>query len=236
MNDIDWDDIIWNVSVSLEYGIPIKLDENASLWYMLKRLAEYEPGCAKRAHDAMVTADPLAKVLLKRASQSVIVLEDSAEYCEDEVNKEVKTPTPIEERFHYNPKLGEESRECDVECNHSELLGEAFEFAASKIVGDGHGITLNLVRGGKYYEADAPAKYRALFITYKTLRMHPGGSLAVGHERGVGRANVPWGVTSMTIPAAPPGVAQQMQRLMTAFGMEAEAEIAWRVITVADCG
>ena len=31
----------WGVTVSLEYGIPIKLDEKASLWYMLKRLAEY---------------------------------------------------------------------------------------------------------------------------------------------------------------------------------------------------
>jgi hypothetical protein len=233
MDNIDWDnDITWDVSVSLEFCIPIKLDEKASLWYMLKRLAEYEPGCAKRAHDAMVTGDPLAKVLLKRASQSVIVLRDSAEYCEDEVNKEVKTPTPIEERFHYNPKLGEESRDCEVECNHSELLYEAFEFAASKIVGDGHGITLNLVRGGKYREADAPAKDRALFMTYKTLRMHPGGSVQVGF----GGANVPWGVTAMTIPAAPPGVAQQMQRLVAAFGMEAEAEIAWRVITVADGG
>uniref|UniRef100_A0A7S0IQ84 Uncharacterized protein n=1 Tax=Calcidiscus leptoporus TaxID=127549 RepID=A0A7S0IQ84_9EUKA len=146
----------WGVSVSLEYGIPIKLDEKASLWYMLKRLAEYEPGCAKRAHDAMVTGDPLAKVLLKRASQSVIVLLDSAEYCEDEMSKEVKTPTPIEERFHYNPKLGEEDREFELEYNQSELLREAFEFAASKIVGDGHGITLNLVRGGAHGEADAP--------------------------------------------------------------------------------
>ena len=222
----------WGVTVSLEYGIPIKLDEKASLWYMLKRLAEYEPGCAKRAHDAMVTGDPLAKVLLKRASQGVIVLLDSAEYCEDEMSKQVKTPTPIEERFHYNPTLGEEDREFELEYNQSELLGEAFEFAASKIVGDGHGITLNLVRGGAHGQADAPAKDRALFMTYKTLQMHPGGSLQVGR----GGANVPWGVTAMTIPAAPPGVAQQMQRLMAAFGMEAEAEIAWRVITVADGG
>ena len=37
----------WCVSISLAYCIPIKLDEKVSLWYMLKRLAEYEPGYAK---------------------------------------------------------------------------------------------------------------------------------------------------------------------------------------------
>ena len=82
----------WCVSISLAYCIPIKLDEKVSLWYMLKRLAEYEPGYAKRAHDAMVTGDPLGKVLLKRAAQSVIVRNDSVEYCEDEIDKEAKNP------------------------------------------------------------------------------------------------------------------------------------------------
>ena len=77
----------WCVSISLAYCIPIKLDEKVSLWYMLKRLAEYEPGYAKRAHEAMVTGDPLGKVLLKRAAQSVIVRNDSVEYCEDEIRQ-----------------------------------------------------------------------------------------------------------------------------------------------------
>ena len=39
---------------------------------------------------------------------------------------------------------------------------------------------------------------------------------------------------ALTVPAAPPGVAQQMLRLIGAFGMEAESDVAWRVITVAD--
>ena len=96
----------------------------------------------------------------------------------------------------------------------------------------GHGITLNLVRGGDHGDADEPAKERALFVTYKTLTMYPGGSVDVGR----GGANVPWGVMAMTVPAAPPGVAQQMHQLMAAFGMKAEADVAWRVITVADGG
>ena len=109
---------------------------------------------------------------------------------------------------------------------------EAFELAATKIIGDGHGITLNLVHGGSYGEADAPAKDRALFMTCKPLTMYPGGGVQVGR----GAVNVPWGVSTMTVPVAPPGVAEQMQRLMAAFGMNAEGEAAWRVITAADGG
>ena len=48
----------WCVSISLAYCIPIKLDEKVSLWYMLKRLAEYEPGYTKRAHEAILTPPP----------------------------------------------------------------------------------------------------------------------------------------------------------------------------------
>ena len=44
------------------------------------------------------------------------------------------------------------------------------------------------------------------------------------------------GVLAMTVPPVPPGVAQDMQRLLGAFGMEAEGEVGWRVITVADGG
>ena len=53
----------WSVSLKLKYCVPIKIAEGVSFWYMLKRLAEYEPGYAKRAHDAMVTGDPLAEVM-----------------------------------------------------------------------------------------------------------------------------------------------------------------------------
>ena len=224
----------WHVSISLVYCIPIKLDENVSLWYVLKRLAEYEPGYAKRAHDAMVTGDPLGKALLKRAAQSVIVWNDSVEYCEDEIDKEAKNPTPIEERFHYNPRLGGcgEEREFELEYNEPDLLGEAFELAAARIIGDGHGVTLDLVHGGSHGEADAPAEHRTLFMSYKAFTMYPGGSVQVGR----GAANVPWGVSTMTVPVAPPGVAEQMHRLMAAFGMNAEGEAAWRVITAADGG
>ena len=80
----------WHVNVTLEYCIPIKLDK-VSLWYMLKRLAEYEAGYGKRAHDAMAVGDPMG-----RAAQSVVVLTDSEEYLEDEVEKEVANPTPLE--------------------------------------------------------------------------------------------------------------------------------------------
>ena len=140
--------INWDVQVSMEYCVPIKLDRGVSFWYMLKRLAEYEPGYAKRAHDA-TTDEPLAKVLLKRTSQSIIVLIDSPEYCRDEAEKTVENPTTLEKRFHYNPDIGwGEEREYLVELERPELLAEAFELAASKILGEDHGFTLKLFRGG----------------------------------------------------------------------------------------
>ena len=95
----------WGVSISLQYCVPIKLDDKVSFWYMLKRLAEYEPGFAKRAHQAMLITDPIGVVLLKKATQCVIVLTNSAQYDENEVEKEVESPTPLEARFHYHPRL-----------------------------------------------------------------------------------------------------------------------------------
>merc|ERR1712216_932316 len=145
----------WGVSVALHYCVPIKLHEKACVWYMLKRLAEYEPGYAKRAHNATVTGDPLAKALQKRASQSIVVLMDSPEYCKDEVEKDPENLTPLEKRFHYNPDYGLDDgnhrdfdlalgSEWDSEYEGYDklpyVLGEAFKFAASKILGEGHGL------------------------------------------------------------------------------------------------
>ena len=213
----------WDVSLKLKYCVPIKIAEGVSFWYMLKRLAEYEPGYAKRAHDATVTDEPLARTLLNRASQSILVLIDSPEYCKDEVEKEVKNPTPIEKRFQYNPGLGQgEYRDFDLGVSDpgytgiSDLLVEAFEFAASKVLGEGHDFTLECLEGG--YRGD---RDRVFFIRYKPLEKASEGSL---NPDGHARVNIPWGVASMTVPAAPPGVAQQMERLMSAFGLEAEGE------------
>ena len=225
----------WGVRISLQYCVPVKLSDDVSLWYMLKRLAEFEPGYAKRAHDAMSTGDPVGKALLARSMQSVIVLRDTAEYDEEEVDKEVQNPTPLEARFRYNQRInGEFSQgaEFDLEYNFSELLSDAFEYAASKLLGDGHGITLCFERGGAHGEADSTAKERAMFITYKALRIEPKGEIVVTR----GGVNVPWGVYSMSVPPAPPGIAQLMQKLMSAFGMQADGEVAWRVITTADGG
>jgi len=223
----------WGVEILLEYCVPIKLHEKVSFWYMLKRLAKYEPGYAKRAHDA-TTDEPLAKVLLKRTSQSIIVLIDSPEYCRDEAEKTVENPTTLEKRFHYNPDIGwGEEREYLVELERPELLAEAFELAASKILGEDHGFTLKLFRGGCDGEVEEPGKERALFVTYKPLHQSSGGSLEVGHNRDV---NVPWGVNFMTASAAPDGVAQKMEQLVKAFGLEAEGDPGWRLITQADGG
>eukprot|EP00966_Prymnesium_polylepis_P257768 5955031-Prymnesium_polylepis.1 len=49
-------------------------------------------------------------------------------------------------RENYSPKVND--REFDLICNCPELLGEAFEYAASKVLGEGHGITLTLYHGG----------------------------------------------------------------------------------------
>ena len=220
------------VNVSIEYCLPIELGE-ASLWYMLKRLAEYEPGHRKRSHDAMKSGDKvLCGLLRKRAAQGVVVLRDSAEYVEDDVYKEVEHPTPLERRFHYNPKLGE--REFDLEYNFPELLSEAFEDAAAKVLGDSaHDITLRFVTGGAYGDASDGAKERALFMICKRPAIvTPGETLDVGQ----GAVNVPWGIASMTVPETPSGVADRMRRLLAAFGLKAEGEPAWRVITVADGG
>jgi len=242
--------INWDVQVSMEYCVPIKLDRGVSFWYMLKRLAEYEPGYAKRAHDATVTGEPLAKALQKRAAQSIVVLMDSPEYCRDEAEKEVENPTPLEERFHYNPDFGLDSGENrdfdlalgsdldpDYENKLPYVLGEAFKFAASKILGEGHGLTLTLLRGGKSWtwEEAVSEKIRGFFMKYEHEQQayESGGYVMPDHR---GSVNVPWGVQATTVPAAPAGVAQKMKQLMSAFGLEAVGDPAWRVITVADIG
>jgi len=228
----------WGVEVSLEYCVPIKLAEGVSFWYMLKRLAEYEPGYAKRAHDAAVTDEPLAKALQKRASQSIIVLRDSPEYREDEVNKKVENPSPLEKRFHYNPRLKRYAGAwfdgmnfCRIgDANWDELLEEAFNLAASKILGEGHGITLAFHHGSGYNGAEPPAKECGLFLTSGGFMS--GGYMDFGCRGAVN--GVPWGVQAMKVPAAPAGVAQKMERLMKAFGLEGEGDPDWRVVTVAD--
>ena len=219
----------WGISISLQYCVPIKLGDTVSFWYMLKRLAEYEPGFAKRAHQATLTTDPMAAMLLKKATQTVIVLTDSAEYDENEVQKSVENPSPLEARFHYHPDL--DNREYDLEYKYPCFLQEAFEYAASKILGDGHGIELEISRGGKYGKADACAKDRALFLTY--TRVEPDGE---GIDFSGGGSNIPWGVYSMAFPTVPHGVAQNMHRLLSAFGFIPDGEVGWRVITVADGG
>ena len=73
-----------------------------------------------------------------------------------------------------------------------------------------------------------------MFITYKLLKMETGGGIHVVVTRG--NVNVPWGVCSMAVPQAPPGIAPLMQKLMASFGLEGDGEAAWRVITVADGG
>eukprot|EP00966_Prymnesium_polylepis_P258736 5975981-Prymnesium_polylepis.1 len=90
------------VGVYVEYCIP----QNVSRWYMLKRLAEFEPGYFKRAHSAMVAGDPLANTLMNRAQQTIVVEIESNEYDEEEVEKEVAAPSALEERFHYSLPWG----------------------------------------------------------------------------------------------------------------------------------
>lgn len=228
----------WYVSISLQYCVPIKLDDKVSVWYMLKRLAEYEPGYAKRAHQAMTTNDPMGTLLLKKAMQSVIVMTDSAEYDENEMDKEAENPTPLELRFHYHPSLGEcggpGGREFMLQYNNPEILQEAFEYAASKILGVGHGISLEFMHGGAYGNADACSKEKALFLTYKPLTRFPDGK---GIQACRGGSNMPWGVYSMAFPTAPPGDAfMNIHRLISAFGYIPDGEIGWRVITVANGG
>ena len=157
------------------------------------------------------------------------------------MDKEVENPTPLEERFHYNSRIqGSEAklgREFELGYNNPELLSEAFEYAASKILGDGHGITLVLKKGGDYGEAEHPGKERAMF-TYKGLQMEPEGNFNYGCSTAEQMfrfgVNVPWGVYSMAVPQAPSGIAPLMQKLMVSFGLEGDGEAAWRVITVAD--
>ena len=89
------------------------------------------------------------------------------------------------------------------------------------------------MRGGADGEADACAKDRALFMTYKPVKMIPDGE---GIHAGRGGSNIPWGVYSMAFPTIPHGVVQNMHRLLSAFGFTPDGEIGSRVITVAEGG
>jgi hypothetical protein len=56
----------WGAIVSLEYCVEIELKDKVSLWYMVKRLAEYEAGYAKRAKQAALTKEPVCALLSKK--------------------------------------------------------------------------------------------------------------------------------------------------------------------------
>ena len=234
----------WSVDVTLEYCVPIK-DQGISPWYLLKNLAEYEPGAARRAQ-VPGTGVPLRRALRSRAGKSVIVRYDSEEFKEEEVNKEIESPTPLEARFHYSEHLAKwnEDRDFDVEYNSPNLISEAFTIAAGKVLQqENHSISLRLVHGGAYGEVGPQAKERAFFLTWKEAPTFPVSSFSSGGrspdgwvDLGRGGVNVPWGVASLAVPPVPAGVAQKFQTLCQAFGLEMEGEPAWRMISVAGGG
>eukprot|EP00941_MAST-03F_sp_MAST-3F-sp1_P002836 g2836.t1 len=175
---------------------------------MVKRLKEHEPNLRKRSRDSMERGENLGRVLRSR-TKSVVVLTDSPEYDPPEYEED----------------------ELDLEYNYPERVSEAFENAATKVLGKDHGITLKILTGGAYGEADSGAKTRALFMCYKK-KVELGGGIHLGR----GGVNCPWGVASMKVPPQPVGVGVKMERLVKEFGYEAEDDLAWRVISVSDGG
>ena len=118
----------WCVNVTVVFSQPIALPENVSYWYLLKNLANYEPGESARKRP--------------RSRSTGLVTRGGDGYDEEEVEGGIgRSCTEVETRFQYNPKLRGAAwdREADLKYNWPELLSEAFAEAAEKTCGPGHG-------------------------------------------------------------------------------------------------
>ena len=172
----------WCVNVTVCFSQPIALPENVSYWYLLKKLANYEPGESDRKRP--------------RSCSTGLVTCGGDGYDEAEVEGGTgRSCTEVETRFQYNPKLkgAAEEREFDLECNWPELLSEAFAEAAYKICGPGHGVELRLERGGADGEPEGGSAESMLLLRYAPSQTCAGtGDGDV--DSGRGGVNVPWGV------------------------------------------
>ena len=88
---------------------------------------------------------------------------------------------------------------------------------------------------GAYGECHEDALDEALWIRAKsTVSAHDGGLDA---PRG-GLSGVPWGVAMVALPLDKDmtEVREKIRRVLEAFGLTAEEEIGWRLVTVASGG
>ena len=124
----------------------------------------------------------------------------------------------------------------DLEYNYPNLIKAAFEHAVSKVCGVGHDLELMYeAHSGAHGECDEDTLESAVWIRSKSLVFAHEGCLDA--PRG-GIGGVPWGISMVPIPVdqdtAP--IHEKIERVLQAFGLEAEEAIGWRLVTNASGG
>lgn len=246
----------WSISIGVQFTQPVEVPSYRSR--LVKRLIQWSPaitpgelaqrelGGRKRSHRAAKAASMLP------ASDAPINDDDT-----DGVNHSESTDpwgfSDVEDEESFTEEQEALMRRLKATCagngapsHHPdatfdldqcpEIVTEAFAMAATKLLGDGHGVELELERGGAYGEADEGASDVAMRLTYAPSQTYAGGSIDVSR----GGINVPWGVKCVPIKTLAPdeerAVRATMARVCAAFGFAPVGDAALRLCTTASGG
>jgi hypothetical protein len=124
----------------------------------------------------------------------------------------------------------------NIEYNLQHVFDNAFQLAADRLLGKGHGLGLTFETGGAYFEASHGASEQLMRIEYKAAELEMDGIC----EAPRGAINVPWGCSSMKIvPLSREKEAEvlsNMKRVVDAFGFSPDGEAGWHLCSRASGG
>jgi len=244
----------WHISVGVQFTQPVEMTPYQSR--LVKRLIQWSPaitpgelaqrelGGRKRSHRAANAASMLPASNAPINDTDVV---NNSEPTDPWEFSDVEDESFTEEQEALMRRLKATCAENGGAPSHHpdatfdldqcpEIVTEAFAMAATKLLGDGHGVELELERGGAYGEADEGASDVAMRLTYAPSQTYAGGSIDVSR----GGINVPWGVKCVPIKTLAPdeerAVRATMARVCAAFGFAPVGDAALRLCTTASGG
>ena len=249
----------WSGSVVVEYGVRVKIP--ACVARFAKRLSHFRPvapslfaSTAKTLAEvgSLDAVGQLPEQIAKRAREEARPLpadDDGASRMngsdagsEECAFSDVPSDMGADERAVYEPIKETCHNSYDTDCtfdleyNDPELINDAFNHAVNKLLGDDHDLELvHEANGGAYGNCDEGTLEKALRIRVGSSVCAHDGCLSA--PRG-GISGVPWGVAVVALPLEKDmtEVRKQIERVLEAFGLTAEDEIGWRLVTVASGG
>lgn len=218
------------VRVSLRYCVPIKRPDNVSEWHLMKNLEAIE------ASNVVACANLRSREIGLRGPEPIKSVFDHSDFPIDE-------DEDGDLRWYKRKDGWTRDEYWDVYWHESGGYPATISYlsakAASKVLNDAeHGISLLLVTGGQYCYNSGKHEIREFFMTWNRKEDPPPGSALHDDDTSFERDNtVYWShqcgcdVYSFAVSTSvPEGVAQNMEVLCKAFGLEMEAEPSWRMI------